>query len=80
MLHLIMEEINLLYQNGIKDRKNIIDAAVSKHRRLLKLYCGSNRHNKVYVRLYNKFLAARSKGMKVSFSYLLTHANKIKDS
>ena len=80
---------DVAFDNGIdkslvskwnKDRKTIIDAAAAKHRRLLKQYCSSNRHSKFFVRLYNKVLVARSKGMKVSFAYLYTQANKIERS
>ena len=55
----------------------IIDAAVIEHKKLLKKNRPSTRHKRVFIKLNDKFVAARLKGLKVSFAWLYVNANKI---
>ena len=50
------------------------DGVASQHRKLFKKNGRSIKHDKLFKRLYEQFQNARSKGMKVSFSWMYTEA------
>eukprot|EP00794_Sanderia_malayensis_P003861 gene3861-4397_t len=52
----------------VKTEQKITDAAVDKHRKMMKKIRPSTRHKQVFVKLYQKFLQARSKEMRISFA------------
>ena len=59
------------------NRRFIIDAAVIEHKKLLKKNRPSTRHKRIFIKLNDKFVTARLKGLKVSFAWLYVNANKI---
>eukprot|EP00794_Sanderia_malayensis_P002733 gene2733-3158_t len=63
-----------LVRKWVKKEKKILEAAVDKHRKILKKIRPSTKHRKVFVKLHEKFLKARSKGLKVSYSWLYINA------
>ena len=67
-----------LVSRWIKSKKNIIDGVSDQHRKLFKKNRKSTKHKTLFKKLFIKFKEARSKGLKVSFSWLYTKANVIK--
>eukprot|EP00794_Sanderia_malayensis_P002845 gene2845-3290_t len=63
-----------LVRKWVKKEKKILEAAVDKHRKILKKIRPSTKHRKVFVKLHENFLKARSKGLKVSYSWLYINA------
>ena len=61
-----------------KDKSVILDRAMDEHKKLMKKGRPSNKHKELFRRLYEKFKHARKIGRMVSFSWLYTHASKIK--
>eukprot|EP00795_Rhopilema_esculentum_P014944 gene14944-biopygen848 len=61
----------------VKNEKKITDAAAHSHRKMMKKIRPSTRHKQVFVMLHEKFLQARSKGMRISFAWLYANARKI---
>ena len=66
-----------LVSRWIQNKKNIINGASDKHRKLFKKNKKSTKHETLFKKLFIKFKEARSKGLKVSFSWLYTKANVI---
>ena len=66
-----------LVSRWIQNKKNIIDGASDQHRKLFKKNRKSTKHETLFKKLFIKFKEARSKGLKVSFSWLYTKANVI---
>ena len=60
-----------------KQEKKICDAACTEQLKMLRKYRPSTRHKEVYKKLYIKFTAARTKGLRVSFAWLYANANNI---
>ena len=66
-----------LVARWLQNKRQIIDGASSQHRKLFSKNRKSTKHQRLFKKLYSKFKDARSKGMKVSFSWLYTKANII---
>ena len=60
-----------------KQEKKICDAALHEHSKLLTKNRPSKKHEKIYRELFKKFYAARQKGLRVSFAWFYSNANKI---
>ena len=61
----------------VQNERKIADTAVDRHMRLMKKIRPSTKHKQLFVRLNQKFLQARSKGLQVSFAWLYVNARKI---
>ena len=60
-----------------RQEKKIIDSDRSDNIKMLTKKRPSDRHNKVFKLLYEKFIAARKRGLRVSFAWLYINANKL---
>ena len=61
----------------VQNERKITDTAVDRHMRLMKKIRPSTKHKQLFVKLNQKFLQARSKGLRVSFAWLYVNARKI---
>ena len=61
----------------VQNERKITDTAVGRHIKLMKKIKPSAKHKQVFVKLNQKFLQARSKGLRVSFAWLYANARKI---
>ena len=66
-----------LVSRWIQNKKNIVNGAFDQHRKLFKKNTKSTKHKTLFKKLFIKCKEARSKGLKVSFSWLYTKANVI---
>ena len=61
----------------VQNEQKSADTAVDRHMRLMKKIRPSTKHKQLFVKLNQKFLQARSKGLQVSFAWLYVNARKI---
>eukprot|EP00794_Sanderia_malayensis_P011559 gene11559-12751_t len=66
-----------MVSSWVQNEQKITDAAANSSREMMKKITPSKRHKQVFVKLHEKFLEARSKGMRISFAWLFANARKI---
>ena len=61
----------------VQNERKIIDTVVDRHMRLMKKIRPSTKHKQLFVKLNQKFLQAKSKGLRVSFAWIYVNARKV---